>query len=115
MTGQARRRTGPEDSTTDPATPGPPHDPCLPGAYPLPIVREELNFGSLFSAERNPAHGILGNVVLATSGGRWLCPRDAPQEGLFCLGGLRPELPSECGDGAVPRGGFGVLSRVGGK
>uniref|UniRef100_A0ABI7XTW1 SAM domain-containing protein n=1 Tax=Felis catus TaxID=9685 RepID=A0ABI7XTW1_FELCA len=33
MTGQARRRTGPEDSTTDPATPGPPHDPCLPALH----------------------------------------------------------------------------------
>lgn len=86
-----------------------------PGAHPLPNVSGELNLGSLVSAERSPAQGILGNVVPSSSGevGRSLVlPTGQLREGSFRLGRLQRELRPESADGAVPCRGSGAAPRV---
>lgn len=91
----------------------------LPGAYHFQLSTKSSIPGRYSAPNETQAQSILGNVVPATSRGRRLHPPDTPppppRERLFCLVRLQPELRSECGGGAVPRGGFGVPSPIGEK
>lgn len=80
---------------------------ALPGAYPLATASEELNLGSLLSAERSPAQGSLGNVVPATSRGRRLRPRGPPRRDYSTRAGCSQRCSPSVEKGPSPEGDSG--------
>lgn len=91
-----------------------------PGTSPtwcLPACNCRRRAQSRVSIERRtkPSAGQLGKCSPGHVPGSPASPTRPPEEGLFYLSRLQPEVQSECGEGAVSRGGFRVLSRVAGK